>query len=138
MTAVCPLHLTRVSPAKLKSTIDNQFNIGGSAPAFAVRAFVKFAGNGSNSANCTLNANGNVATVFKNSSGNFTVTFDTAMPDEHYCITYAMQFGTSARDDAGGVMDVYAQSASAFSFTTADASSNSYQNYIANFITVVR
>ncbi len=127
-----------ISPAKLKSTVDNQFNITGSAPAFAVRAFVKFAGNGSNSANQTISASGNVATVFKNSSGNFTVTFDTAMPDEHYCITYVNQFGTTARDDAAGVMDVYAQSASAFSFTTADASSNSYPNYVGNFITIVR
>ena len=127
-----------ISPAKLKSTIDNQFNITGSAPAFAVRAFVKFAGNGSNSANCSISASGNVATVFKNSSGNFTVTFDTAMPDAHYCITYVNQFGTSARDDAAGAIDIYAQTASAFSFTTQDTSNNTYQNYIANFITVVR
>ena len=127
-----------ISPTKLRGVINNQLNITGSAPAFAVRAFVKFAGNGSVSSNQTISASGNVASVYKNSSGNFTVTFDTAMPDEHYCITYVNQFGTAARDDAAGVMDVYAQSASAFSFTTADASSNSYQNYIANFITIVR
>jgi hypothetical protein len=127
-----------ISPTKLRGVINNQLNITGSAPAFAVRAFVKFAGDGSVSSNQTISASGNVASVYKNSSGNFTVTFDTAMPDEHYCITYVNQFGTTARDDAAGVMDVYAQSASAFSFTTADASSNSYQNYIANFITIVR
>lgn len=67
----------------------------GSAPMFACRAWVNFDGTrnatdtgaSTNGANVLIRASGNVASVLRNSVGNYTITFTTAMPDEHYCAT---------------------------------------------------
>ena len=127
-----------ISPAKLKSTIDNQLNVSGSAPIYGVRAWVNFVGNGSSSANATLNGSGNIATVYKTGTGNFTATFTTALPDENYAITFAAGVTTSASANDGTCIDVYAQSATAFSFTVTDPSGNNYANPHSVMITVVR
>jgi len=127
-----------ISPAKLKSTIDNQLNVSGSAPIYGVRAWVNFVGNGSSSANATLNGSGNIATVYKTGTGNFTATFTTALPDANYAITFAAGVSTSASADNGTCIDVYSQSASAFSFTVTDPSGNNYANPHSVMITVVR
>lgn len=127
-----------ISPAKLKSTIDNQLNVSGSAPIYGVRAWVNFVGNGSSSANATLNGSGNIATVYKTGTGNFTATFTTALPDANYAITFAAGVSTSASANDGTCIDVYAQSATAFSFTVTDPSGNNYANPHSVMITVVR
>ena len=127
-----------ISPAKLKSTIDNQLNVSGSAPIYGVRAWVNFVGNGSSSANATLNGSGNIATVYKTGTGRFTATFTTALPDANYAITFAAGVTTSESANDGTCIDVYAQSASAFSFTVTDPSGNNYANPHTVMITVVR
>lgn len=53
----------------------------GSAPIYAARAWVRF--NGS-IASPTIGASGNVSSVTKNSTGNYTINFTTAMPDTLY------------------------------------------------------
>ena len=69
-----------VSPAKISSAVASKLNATGSAPIYGVRAWVNFDGTGSNSANQTLRANGNIASVYKNATGNYTFTFTTAIP----------------------------------------------------------
>ena len=66
---------------RLTSTGDLRFNSGyGSvATAYGVRAWVQFQGS-----NGTINADGNVSSVTRNSTGNYTVNFATAMPDDDY------------------------------------------------------
>lgn len=131
-----------ISPAKLKAAADSatesKLNISGTAPIYGVRAWVNFAGNGSSSANATLNGSGNIATVYKTGTGNFTATFTTALPDENYAITFAAGVTTSASASDGTCIDVYSQSASAFSFTVTDPSGNNYANPHTVMITVVR
>jgi hypothetical protein len=76
----------------------------GSAPIFGVRAWVTFDMNrnssgGVDSLNTAryLYASGNVSTVVKNATGDFTVNFTTVMPDTYY--TYA---GSGLDDDTTG------------------------------------
>ena len=57
------------------------FNASGAAPIYACRAWVNF--NGSNG---SIRASGNVSSVTRNSTGNYTVNFTTAMPDANYSI----------------------------------------------------
>lgn len=57
---------------------------GSTAVAYGCRAWVKFAG-GSGS----INGSGNVSSVTRNNTGNYTVNFSTAMPDTNYAVTGA-------------------------------------------------
>jgi hypothetical protein len=57
----------------------------GDAPIFGVRAWAKFAGQGSNGA-CTVNASGNVTSVSRISSGTYEVVMTTPMQDANYAI----------------------------------------------------
>ena len=67
-------------------------------PLFGCRAWVNFNGesvDGSN--NCAIRASGNVSSVLKNGTGDYTITFTTAMPDTNYAtfVTIA-NYGTAA------------------------------------------
>lgn len=56
----------------------------GTAPIFGVRAWVNFNGTGTVATNQTIRAQGNVASVYKNGTGDYTITFTTSMPDTNY------------------------------------------------------
>jgi hypothetical protein len=76
-------------------------------PLFGCRAWVNFDGtsvDGSN--NCTIRASGNVSSVVRNSTGIYTITFATAMPDANYCViaTSTLHAGTS---NAGVIVSVH-------------------------------
>lgn len=62
------------------------FNASGDAPVFACRAWVNFNGT---LATPTIRASGNVSSVTKGGTGNYTVNFTIAMPDANYtaCIS---------------------------------------------------
>jgi hypothetical protein len=75
----------------------------GSAPAYACRAWVNFDGTRDSSGavstantNRFIRASGNVASVLRNATGDYTITFTTPMSDANYCIN-----GTGG--GAGGV-----------------------------------
>jgi hypothetical protein len=53
----------------------------GSAPYYGARAFVNF-----NGTNGTIRASGNVSSVTRNSAGDYTINFTTAMPDTNYTV----------------------------------------------------
>lgn len=57
-------------------------NATGSAPIYACRAWVRF--NGTTGA---ILASGNVSGVTRNSAGDYTITFATAMPDANYSVS---------------------------------------------------
>jgi hypothetical protein len=127
-----------VSPAKVSSAVASKLNVTGSAPIYGVRAWVNFVGNGSSSANATLNGSGNISTVYKAGTGRFTATFTTALPDANYGITFAAGVTTSESANDGTCIDVYARTASAFSFTVTDPTGNNYANPHTVMITVIR
>jgi hypothetical protein len=76
----------------------------GSAPIYGCRAWVNFDGTrnaadtgaSTNGANVLIRASGNVASVLKNGTGDYTVTFTTAMPNANYAMT------ACCRPNAGG------------------------------------
>jgi len=74
--------------ARITSTGDFNFNSGyGSvATAYACRVWVNFNGTGSVSSNQTINGSGNVSSVWKNATGQYTVNFANAMPDANYSV----------------------------------------------------
>lgn len=68
-----------ISPLKLR----NALNATGSAPVFAARAWVNFNGNGATGVK-TPRGSANIATVTKNSTGNYTIVFAENMPSANY------------------------------------------------------
>jgi len=79
------------SPAE-QLHITGNFRIGssvlatpsGSAPAYLCRAWVNFNGNGTPA----IRASGNVSSVTRNGTGDYTVNFTTAMPDANYSAVF--------------------------------------------------
>lgn len=71
------------------------FNAAGAAPVFACRAWVNF-----NGVNGTIRAGGNVSSITKNATGDYTVNFTTAMPDANYGVDLSAELGVfQVRDD---------------------------------------
>lgn len=99
-----------ITPAKLNGAQS------GSAPIFGVRAWVNFVGNGSNGA-CTVSGQGNVSGVVKNGTGDYTVTFNTAMNDANYAATLWYSALVSRTT-------IVSQSSSAIRFTIANSTDN--------------
>jgi len=83
----------------------------GSAPIYGCRAWVNFDGTrdttGATSTantNRLIRASGNVTSVLRNGTGDYTITFTTAMPDANYCATVT---GSSTDGTTGcTVMDI--------------------------------
>lgn len=85
--------------------------VSGTAPIYPCRAWVNFDGTGT----VAIRASGNVTSVTDNGTGDYTVTFTTAMPDVNYAAT-AMS-GTSSLTAATGLS--FAGQGSATPTTTA-------------------
>jgi hypothetical protein len=71
---------------------------GQPAPVFGVRAWVNFDGSGSVGAQ-TIRGSGNISSVTKNATGDYTITFTSAMPDANYCIQGMARTPSAANDD---------------------------------------
>ena len=71
-------------------------------PIFACRAWVNFDGTSTTSISsedcCAIRASGNVSKVVRNGTGNYTITFATAMPDANYAIQITVA-GTGSYSD---------------------------------------
>jgi hypothetical protein len=79
----------------------------GTAPIFAARAWVNFDGTGTFSPNPStskIRGSGNVSSVQKNSTGNYTVNFTTNMPSEDYCTTVSARRPSEA---AGAISNIF-------------------------------
>ena len=71
-----------VSGQRLAEHTNEAFNVSGSAPKFACRAWVNFNGTGT----VAIRASGNVSSITDNGNGDYTVNFTTAMPDADYSV----------------------------------------------------
>jgi hypothetical protein len=72
-----------MTPLRVEQAIVDRFNVTGSAPTYACRAWVNFNGTGT----VAIRASGNVSSVTDNGTGDYTVNFTTAMPDANYSAT---------------------------------------------------
>ena len=66
-----------------QACVKTAMNASGSAPIYACRAWINF--DGTSASIGTGRANGNVSGVTDNGTGNYTITFSTAMPDANNC-----------------------------------------------------
>ena len=73
---------------RLTSTGEIKFNsgYGSAAVAYGCRAWVNFDGTTNTGGNCDIRASGNVTSITDNGTGDYTVTFTTAMPDGDYSV----------------------------------------------------
>lgn len=76
--------------------IREAFNATGSAPVYACRAWVNFNGTGT----VAIRASGNVTSITDNGTGDYTVSYTTALPDVNYSVVLMAQ-----RTSAGGACD---------------------------------
>ena len=108
---------SKLSLAANASNIKTAINASGDAPIYACRAWVNFNGtrNVTNTGASTngqpvfIRASGNVTSVVKNATGDYTVNFTTAMPDANYAF-----FGTSNSETTNrtGTLSIQAVSGS--------------------------
>jgi len=94
------INATELTGDIVAARITDALNASGSAPVYACRAWVNFNGttSGTDPAPMSIRASGNVSSVTRNSTGNYTVNFTTAMPDASYAISMSIstaQFQTS-------------------------------------------
>lgn len=75
-----------------QSDISDALNASGSAPLYACRAWVNFDGTDG-----SIRDSGNVSSVTKNGTGDYTVNFATAMPDGDYSVS-----GTAGNRNTNG------------------------------------
>lgn len=97
-----------VETAKLKDAAVTATKLDGaqtgSAPIYGCRAWVNFDGTrnaadtgaSTNGANVKIRSSGNVASVLKNATGDYTITFTAAMPDANYSAVMAGSYASSA------------------------------------------
>ena len=100
---------TFITPLRMREG----FNAGGDAPVFACRAWVNFDGTGT----VSIRASGNVSSITDNGTGDYTVNFNTAMPDANYSATFGT--GTDRTSQSGGTNTRQAEPVFELSSTTA-------------------
>jgi hypothetical protein len=81
-----------MTPLRTDQTILAQFNVSGSAPTYACRAWVNFNGTGT----VAIRGSGNVSSITDNNIGDYTVNFTTAMPDVNYAVIGSADYSGTA------------------------------------------
>jgi hypothetical protein len=83
----------QVSGERLDQKIVDRFNLTGTAPTYACRAWVNFNGTGV----VAIRASGNVSSITDNGTGDYTVNFTTAMPDADYSAVATTEYLTGGQ-----------------------------------------
>jgi hypothetical protein len=118
----------------------------GSAPIYGCRAWVNFDGTrneadtgaSTNGANVKIRASGNVTSVLKNATGDYTITFTTAMPDANYAYTHGAAQTATGTGMTTGYSNTVFFTASTFRFLVAGASSNLAIDCTASTVAIFR
>ena len=100
----------KLSLAANAGEVKKALNADNSPPIFACRAWVNFDGTkdttgaaSTSNTNRLIRGSGNVTSVLRNGTGDYTITFTTAMPDANYAIALVRDEGSStvARGSSG-------------------------------------
>ena len=120
----------KLSLAANAGEIKKALNADNDPPIYACRAWVNFNGDAGGDVDgefrCTIRGSGNVTKVVRNGTGDYTITFTTAMPDADYSPTVAASANFGSRPS--GAFSIFgtagwveaAPSASTFRFGTAN------------------
>jgi hypothetical protein len=110
----------KLSLAANAGEIKKALNADNDPPIYACRAWVNFDGSkdttgaaSTANTNRLIRASGNVSSVLRNSVGNYTVNFTTAMPDANYAVTCFANSGSAENSNA-----ILLQSAAALQIET--------------------
>ena len=110
-------------------------NASGSAPIYACRAWVNFDGD-AGSGN-TIRGSGNVSSVTRNGTGDYTVNFTTTMPDANYS-TQVSNIGSTVANVNCYAHGISAVSTSSVRFIVRNAPLNAPTNNDSVNVTVFR
>jgi hypothetical protein len=80
-----------LTPLRLREGV----NATGTAPIYAARAWVNF--DGTTATPSTISGSGNVSSITRNTTGNYTVNFTTAMPDANYTTVVTTERSSGAQ-----------------------------------------
>lgn len=108
----------------------------GSAPIYGARAWVNFNGTGITGTNQTIRGQGNVASVYKNGTGDYTVTFTTVMPDANYAVSGVVQRSTSGDALAPVIKSGTTPTTTSFNILTMGASGTAIDPTIVNLLII--
>ena len=132
----------KLSLAANDGEIKKAINADNSPPIFACRAWVNFDGTkdttgaaSTANTNRLIRASGNVASVMRNGTGDYTVTFTTAMPDANYAATVIYSDGITGNGVAS-FGHVYA--AGSFQFRGARNSGGTLVDTATNSVAIFR
>ena len=125
--------------AAIDSAGNFQFNsgYGSAATAYGCRAWVNFNGQGT----VAIRGSGNVSSITDNGTGDFTVNFTTAMPDENYALTGMVRNTDADTGNTLAIMIVYPGSTilvGSCRVATGRSHTTSKIDFNANLITFVR
>lgn len=136
----------KLSLAANAGEVKKALNADNNPPIFACRAWVNFDGTSGSTADgefrCTIRASGNVTKVVRSTNpGTFVIHFETAMPDNDYCV-FAMLNEAVLGNRSSGVniraTDDSAMSTTSFTIDTGSASSGGAGNFSVNCVSVFR
>lgn len=122
----------RVEGLRVDGAQNLKFNsgYGSTAVAFGCRAWVNFNGTGSAGTNQTIRGAGNVSSVYKNGTGDFTVNFVTAMPDANYAITTCVEKASGSYIPSAAINSASAPAAGSFRILTGSENLTNDRTYI--------
>jgi hypothetical protein len=81
-----------MTPLRVTEAVLSDFNVTGSAPLYACRAWVNFNGTGT----VAIRASGNVTSITDRGVGLYTINFATPMPDANYSISTTIGSGAAS------------------------------------------
>jgi hypothetical protein len=129
---------TLTSPTLTTPNIDSAqvATVSGTAPIFMCRAWCNF--DGTTATPSTIRGSGNVSSVTRNGSGDYTVNFTTAMPDANYVFCGAA--GSNTADGRALVSQGTAQTSAAGScrIATSNSSNAVLGDYARVYIAIFR
>jgi hypothetical protein len=101
-----------MTPLRTAEAVSSALNATGSAPTYACRAWVNFDGTTSPG---TIIGSGNVSSVTRNGTGDYTVNFTTALPNANYAVSIEIASSSLA---IGGMVHSSTSGGSATTKTT--------------------
>lgn len=126
---------TSASCSGNSSTATQLTTASGSAPSYSARAWANFNGTGAIGSNASIRGQGNIASVFKNATGDYTVTFVTAMPNANYSVVFGTQRGTANNGVFASVKFDSTMTTTSFTIAVVDTGAN-YNDALGVFFTV--
>ena len=130
---------TLISPTLTTPVINSATfaTVSGTAPIYGCRAWVNF--DGTTASPCTIRGSGNVTSVTKNGTGDYTINFTTAMPDANYSACCSAQ-NSAASNGANVQRNVvpYTYAAGSVSLNSATTNLGTLQDVMAISVAIFR